>query len=77
MTLQQAKDLKRGDIVHFDHTLTSRGKCRNYRVNGMVKTWKRSPERVYVPLKNGLYTYGAVTEHNLDRLHIEGECTHV
>jgi hypothetical protein len=31
---------------------------------------------VYVPLKSGMYVYGAITEWNLDRLHTEGECTH-
>ena len=56
MTLQQAKELKSGTIVHFDHNLTTRGKCRNFRVNGKVKTWKRDADRVYVPLKSGLYT---------------------
>ena len=78
MTLQQAKELKQGDIVHFDHNFTARGKCRNFRVSGQVKTWKRptNAHRVYVPLKSGLYTYGAVTEWNLDRLHTEGDCTH-
>jgi hypothetical protein len=75
MTLQQAKELKSGEIVHFDHNFTARGKCRNFRVNGKVKTWKRNVGRVYVPLKSGLYVYGAVTEWNLDRLHTEGECT--
>ena len=75
MKLQQAKELKSGAIVHFDHTFTARGKCRNFRVNGKVKTWKRDADRVYVPLKSGLYTYGAITEWNVDRLHVEGECT--
>ena len=75
MTLQQAKELRHGEIVHFDHNFTVRGKCRNFRVNGKVKTWKRNVDRVYVPLKSGLYVYGAVTEWNLDRLHTEGECT--
>ena len=79
MTLEQAKNLKYGDMVHFDHVKTSRGKCRDYRVVGRVKTWKlpKNAHRVYVPLKSGLYTYGSVTEHNIDRLHIDGECTHV
>ena len=75
MTRQQAKELKSGTIVQFAHNLTTRGKCRNFRVNGKVKTWKRDADRVYVPLKSGLYTYGAITEWNVDRLHVEGECT--
>jgi hypothetical protein len=37
-----------------------------WKVNGKVKIWKRSPERVQVPLKHGLYTYGYLTEDNLE-----------
>ena len=33
------------------------GNVREAKVNGSVKTWKRSPERVEVPLKYGLYEY--------------------
>ena len=78
MTLQQAKELKHGDIVHFDHHLTSRGKCRNFRVSGQVKTWKlaKNAHRVYVPVKSGLHVYGSISEWNIDRVHTEGDCTH-
>ena len=59
ITLEQAKNLKIGDIL-----IDRRGK--KYKVNGKVKTWKRSPDRVRVPLKHGLYTYDYIDEHCLD-----------
>ena len=71
MTINDAKQLQYRDVVHFG---ASGGKCANFRVNGKVRTWKRSPERVYVPLKHGLYAYGAITEHNLHLIHREEDC---
>ena len=64
ITLEQAKSLRYGDIL-----LTVRpgadGAPQKWRVNGRVKTWVRSPGRVRVPLKRGLYDYGFLTEHDL------------
>lgn len=65
MTLDQAKALKRGDIL-VDALNGAR-----WKVNGKVKTWKRSPERVYVPLKHGLYRYAAMTDNDLHCLNPE------
>lgn len=59
ITLQEAKKLQHGDIL-----LDERGK--RWKVNGRVQTWVRSPERVRVPLKHGLYSYGALTEGTLE-----------
>lgn len=58
LTLEQAKALKRGDILH------DKGMGR-WKVNGQVKTWKTDPTRVRVPVKHGLYAYGYITEANL------------
>lgn len=58
ITLEEAKHLTTGDIIYG-----AAGK--KFKVNGNVKIWKRSPERVQVPLKHGLYTYGYLTEDNL------------
>ena len=55
LTLEEAKQLKPGDILHDE-----RGK--RWKVNGQVKRWKRSPDRIRVPLKHGLYAYDAITE---------------
>lgn len=64
ITLQQAKALKRGDILH-EVTITSTGKPIRWRVIGKVQTWKRNPNRVRVPLKHGFYTYYQLTEGEL------------
>lgn len=63
ITLAQAKELKPG-IVMVD----SRGK--RWKVNGQVKRWKNSPDRIYVPLKHGLYAYDKITESDF----VNGEC---
>jgi hypothetical protein len=58
ITLAQAKELKYRDIL-----IDSNGK--KWRVNGKVQTWKKNPNRVNVPVKHGLYSYGYITESNL------------
>jgi hypothetical protein len=64
ITLEEAKKLNYRDIL-----IDSRGK--KWRVNGKVKTWKKNPNRVYVPLKHGLYAYDFVDEHSLHLVSIE------
>lgn len=58
ITLEQAKALKPGDILIDDL-----GK--RWKVNGQPQTWKRSPGRVRVPLKHGLYAYDQLDETSL------------
>ena len=62
MTIQQAKNLKIGDYVYQDW---NEKKVIKWKINGQVKTWKRDSNRIRVPLKYGLYTYGYLTEKNL------------
>lgn len=64
ITLEQAKALKYKQTV-----IDNRGK--RWYVNGAVKTWKRSPERVQVPVKHGLYVYRYLTEDDLGNLTLE------
>lgn len=68
ITLEQAKSLCYGDILHEDKT------CRRWKVNGMPKTWKTRPGQVKIPVKFGLYNFDYVTENELDRMHLEQEC---
>jgi hypothetical protein len=58
LTLEQAKNLRPGVIL-----LDEGGK--RWKVNGQPQTWVRSPERVRVPLKHGLYAYGQLLETDL------------
>jgi hypothetical protein len=63
ITLEQAKNLSTGVYLLIE------GK--RWKVNGKVKTWKRSPELVKVPVKHGLYTYDYVTEEHLHLVTLE------
>ena len=64
ITLEQAKNLSYRNVL-----VAEDGK--RWRVNGKVQTWKRSPERVRVPLKHGLYAYDYLTERELELVSLE------
>ena len=68
ITLEQAKSLHHGQVLYHDKNRNADHTAERWRVNGAVKVWKRSPQRVKVPLKHGLRYYGYLTEHNLDIL---------
>jgi hypothetical protein len=64
ITLAEAKELKYGDILVDNY-----GK--RWKVNGMVKTWKREEGRIRIPLKHGLYTYDAITGADFEPVRFE------
>lgn len=68
ITLEQAKNLTYGTILHHTSNTNSDGTPQRWRVNGRPKTWKspKNAHRVSVPLKHGLYSYGTLTENDLD-----------
>jgi len=66
ITLEQAKALTYRDTLYHVQQTNADGSPQRWRVNGKVKTWKRTPSRVKVPLKHGLYSYDYLTEHDLD-----------
>lgn len=61
LTMEEAKALKRGDILYHRGRIGSDGRPHRWKVNGKVRTWKRDPERVEIPVKRGLYAYDVVT----------------
>ena len=66
ITLTQAKSLTHGTtLYHVKHT-NADGSPQRWRVNGKVKRWKRSPDRIQIPLKHGMYDYDYLTETDLD-----------
>jgi hypothetical protein len=65
ITLEQAKCLGFGDILYSVTIRNKQGEYKKWKVNGKVKTWVRDPERIYVPLKHGLYQYDRLTEYDL------------
>ena len=65
MTLEQAKQLKRGSVIYDKMYQNADGTPARWKINGAVKLWKRSPERIQVPIKRGLYEFSYLTERNL------------
>ena len=65
LTLEQAKNLRYGQTLHHVTQKNRDGSAQRWRVNGRVKTWKRNPNRVQVPLKNGLRNFDYLTENDL------------
>ena len=67
ITIDQAKNLMVGEIIYHLSPIRKNadGSMQRWKVNGQVKTWKRNLNRIQVPLKHGLYTYGYLTEENL------------
>jgi hypothetical protein len=66
ITLEQAKALQYGDMIHHVMNKNADDTPQRWKVNGKVKRWKRDPDRIEVPLKHGLYTYGQLSEDDLD-----------
>ena len=66
ITLAQAKALRHGTILEHTVNKNADGTPQRWRVSGKPKTWKRSPERVQVPVKHGLYNNGYITENDLN-----------
>lgn len=66
ITLEQAKQLNYGDILYHKSITNSDGTPQRWRVNGKPKTWKRDPNRIKVPLKYGLYSYGELTNGSFE-----------
>jgi len=68
ITLEQAKSLKSGDILYHVKNKNADGSAQKWKVNGKIKTWKRSPEKVKIPVKFGMYTCDYITEEYLNRV---------
>lgn len=64
LTLEEAKELKPGDIL-----IDKNG--RRWKVNGQVKRWKTDENRIRVPLKHGLYAYSLILDDDFDE---DGKC---
>ena len=71
LTLARAKKLNYGDIIYEKGKYNTDGTHRRCRVSGKVKTWKRNKNRVKIPIKHGLDSYGYVTEDNINLFLIE------
>ena len=65
MTLVEAKGLELGQVIYHMTYKNVDGSPERWRVNGKVKTWKRDPNEVQVPIKYGMFGYGYITESTL------------
>jgi len=68
MTLTEAKNLRRGQTVYHTSKKNANGKTAMRAKVTSVKTWKRTPERVVIGVKRGLYEYAKFNELELDQL---------
>ena len=71
MTLQEAKELKKGDSLSHVTMKTRKGLPYLCKVNGNVKVWKTRPNAVRIPCKRGLFDTFQVgagdTDHRCDQ----------
>ena len=66
ITLEQAKKLRPGDMIHHVTHKNTDGTPQRWKVNGQPRIWKRRPDCVTVPIKHGLRDYECLTEVELD-----------
>jgi len=71
ITLEQAKALEKGNTVYHVTNRNTDGTAQRWTVNGKVKTWKRDPSRVEIPIKSGMYGFDYLTENDLDLVSLE------
>ncbi len=60
MTFDEAKTLAHGQVIHHLHLKNADGTPQRFRVNGKVRTWKRDPMRIEIPVKRGMYEFGTI-----------------
>lgn len=65
MTLEEAKNLKVGQIIYQYSVFNADGSLRRWKVTS-IKTWKTKPEKVLIGVKHGLYAYDKIDESHLD-----------
>jgi len=73
MTLEEAKNLKHGQVLHHVSRKNADGTPQRWRVSGMVKTWKTRPDEIRVPVKYGLYGNDYITERTMHLLNLSEE----
>ena len=67
MTLQEAKSLTSGSMVHHTSKKNADGTPMRARVTS-VKTWKTRPDAVEIHVKHGLYDYAVFTASELNEI---------
>ncbi|MFA6335819.1 MAG: hypothetical protein WCX48_09785 [Bacteroidales bacterium] len=65
ITLEEAKKLSPGMWIYHRTEKDSKGEPKRWKVSGQPVVWKKTPEKVEVPIKYGMYTNSRLTERNL------------
>ena len=73
ITLNEAKNLKHGQIIYHTIHKNSDGSAQRWKVNGKVQTWKKDLNRVKIPIKNGLRNCDYLTENELDLISLTAD----
>lgn len=71
LTFEMAKELCPGDLIYHKINRNADGTSQRWAINGMVKTWARDKTRIRIPIKHGLYSFGYLTQDNLNMFTIE------
>lgn len=67
LSIDEAKNLHYGQTVYHSCYRNADGTPARFRVSGKVKTWKRDPSRVEVPLKRGMYESNHIDSSTANR----------
>lgn len=71
MTFEEACGLHYGQTVYHVRNRNADGTPQRWRVSGKVRLWKRTPGRIRVPVKHGLYDNDAITESALSLVEVD------
>lgn len=52
--------VKINTVLYHRYDRNADGMPSQWRINGQMKRWKRTPDRIYLPIKHGLYDYDAI-----------------
>jgi hypothetical protein len=80
MTITQAKQLKKGDLVH---RIAPDGQCEGWMVSGAPRAGRADPDRITVPVRRmaGFHKWDGrnnayITQATLDEFHLGCDCAH-
>jgi len=65
LTVAQVKKMKGNETIYMIGHYNADGSPMSYRQNGKIQFWKTRPDDFRIPVKRGLYEYGAVTPDNM------------
>lgn len=71
ITFEEAKELKVGTILYHTKHRNRDGSAQKWKVNGKVKTWKRNPDKIQIPVKHGMYSFGYIYQDDLHLVSLE------